>query len=70
MMTCCEKYGKMISLFDGSGIIVPPKTVSNVPGIAVSNMPPVAETNVPPSVVTSRSFFRNHDYLYGVKPQQ
>ena len=81
-------------LNDGSGLIVPPKTVSNVPpvaewnvpgitvsnvppaaetnvpGIAVSNVPPVTETNVPLSVATSRSFFGNHDYLCGVKPQQ
>lgn len=63
---------------DGSGLIVPPKTVSNVPpvaesnvlGITVSNVPPVTETNVPPSEATSRSFFGNHDYLCGVKPQQ
>ena len=37
---------------DGSGLIVPPKTVSNVP--------PAAETNVPPSVASSRSFFFKH----------
>jgi len=37
---------------DGSGLIVPPKTVSNVP--------PAAETNVPPSVASSRSFFCKH----------
>ena len=35
-----------------------------------TNVPPVAETNVPPSVASSRLFFRNHDYLCGVKPQQ
>ena len=33
-------------------------------------VPPAAETNVPPSVATSRSFFRNHDYLCDVKPRQ
>ena len=37
------------TIIDGSGLIVPPITVSNVP----------------PSVATSRSFFRNHDYVLG-----
>ena len=49
-------------VFDGSGLIMSLKTVSNVP--------PVKETNVPPSVATSRPFFRNHDYLCDVKPRQ
>ena len=35
-----------------------------------TNVPPVTETNVPPSVATSRSFFRNYDYLCDVKPRQ
>ena len=38
----------MISLFDGSGLIVPPKTVSNVPPAAETNVPGIAVSIVPP----------------------
>ena len=55
----CNKWKRKA---DGSGLIVPSKTVSNVP--------PAAETNAPPSMAISRSFFRNHDYLCDVKPRQ
>ena len=38
----------MGKIFDGIGLIVPPKTVSNVPPAAVINVPGITVSNVPP----------------------